>query len=268
MNESTSSQNNYTEANRLSWNETAEIHLKHYVEELYKKIADPAYSTFDKIEEKLFSEIGIEGKNVIQLCCNNARELICVKKRGAARCVGVDISDGFIEQGRELALRAGVDVELVRSNVYDLSADYYHQFDIVYITIGAMGWLPDLAQFFKLVNQLLKPSGQLFIYEVHPILNMFDGEKGAIIEESYFRKKPYASSDNSDYFDPSKKIEAVSYWFPHRMADVIQGCIQNELNITHFEEYAHDISNVYRSFEGNENQLPMCYSLLAQKKEN
>ncbi len=266
MSKINSSTPNYIKANRESWNETAGVHLKHYVEELYEKIADPEFTTFDKVEKGIFADIGIEGKNVIQLCCNNGRELISVKKQGAARSVGVDLSDEFIEQGQKLSKRAGVELEFIRSNVYELPGLLKGQFDIVYITIGAMGWLPDIPAFFEIVASLLRTEGQLFIYEMHPILNMFDSEKGDIVEDSYFRKEPFVNDDDVDYFDPSKKIEAVSYWFPHRVADVIQGCINNGLKLTHFEEYAHDISMTYKSFEQYEKRLPLSYSLIAEKE--
>lgn len=33
------------------------------------------------------------------------------------------------------------------------------------------------------------------------------------------------------------------------------------MTITHFEEYAHDISRVYAAFERVKNKPPLCYSL-------
>ncbi len=36
--------------------------------------------------------------------------------------------------------------------------------------------MPDLARFFRVVAGLLRPGGQLVIYETHPVLEMFDPE--------------------------------------------------------------------------------------------
>ena len=40
-------------------------------------------------------DIGVAGKRVIQLCCNDGRELLSVRHLGAAYCVGVDQSRPF-----------------------------------------------------------------------------------------------------------------------------------------------------------------------------
>src|SRR5262249_44569865 len=153
----------FIEANRRMWNAMAAIHAQGYVSRLLERVQVPDFSTFDDIEKLLFAHIGLQGKAVIQLGCNNGRELIAVKKAGAGRCVGIDVSDNFIAQGRHLASRGDVDVEFVRSSVYDIPSSFDSQFDLVYITVGVLGWLPDLDAFFGIVSRLLNTDGQLFI---------------------------------------------------------------------------------------------------------
>ena len=53
--------------------------------------------------------MGVQGKDVVQLCCNNGRELISIQRMGANRCVGVDISAAFIAQAEQLNDAAGAD---------------------------------------------------------------------------------------------------------------------------------------------------------------
>jgi ubiquinone/menaquinone biosynthesis C-methylase UbiE len=255
----------YIEANRRMWNETAEVHARGYVTGLREQVKSPDFSTFDEVERRLLGEIGLEGKAVIQLACNNGRELISIKKAGAGRCVGVDVSDGFIAQAKELARLGGADVEFLRLSVYDLPRDLDGQFDLVYITIGALGWLPDLDSFFAIASCLLKPGGQLFIYEMHPVLNMFDPENGLAVEASYFQTEPFVEGEGPDYMDPSQMVSAVSYWFPHTLAAVIGGCLAHGLTLTHFEEYGHDISVVFADFERLDAKPPLSYTLVARK---
>ena len=257
--------NDYIEANRSMWNETADVHAQGYVSQLLERIKDPDFRTFDDVEKRIFAHMGLDGKAVIQLCCNNGRELISVKKAGAGRCVGIDVSDKFIAQGRHLASLGGVDVELLRSSVYDIPPDLFGQFDLVYITIGALGWLPDLEAFFGIVSRLLRTNGQVFIYEMHPILNMFDANKGLTVEASYFQREPFVVAEGTDYYDPAQVIKSVSYWFPHKLSDVIGGCLKHGLSLTHFEEYAHDLSMVYAAFENLGKKPPLSYSLVARK---
>jgi ubiquinone/menaquinone biosynthesis C-methylase UbiE len=255
----------YIEANRKMWNETADLHARGYVTGLAERIAAPEFSTFDEVEKRVFAGIGLKDKAVIQLCCNNGRELISVKKAGAGRCVGIDLSDKFIAQGRKLSRLGGVEVEFIRSSVYDLPSELNSRFDLVYITIGALGWLPDLDSFFAIVSRLLRAGGQVFIYGMHPILNMFEAEKGLVVDSSYFRTEPFEDTEAPDYLDPSQTVRSVSYWFPHKLSDVIGGCLRHGLSLTEFEEYGHDISEVYASFEHFEKKPPLSYSLVARK---
>ena len=131
--------------------------------------------------------------------------------------------------------------------------------------VGVLGWMPDLDAFFDLVARLLKPDGQLFIYETHPILNMYDGHHGMVPDASYFRTEPFADQDEPDYLHPEQVVAGVSYWFSHKLSDVISGCLRHGLTLTHFEEYPHDISALFKSFEDVPTNLPLCYSLVARK---
>jgi len=255
----------YITANRRMWNETAAIHEGAYLADLRQRIADPEFSTFDAVEQAIFASIGLPGKAVIQLACNNGRELIAAKKAGAGRCVGVDLSDGFITQARELAIAAKVAVEFVRSSVYELPAHWSGQFHLVYITIGVFGWLPDLGGFLDVIARLLRPGGQVFIYEMHPILNLFDGDQGLVVRHPYFDAGPAYAEGEPDYMDPGRTVQAGSYWFCHTLGDILGGLLQRGLRLEHFAEHGHDISMVYAPFEGERNRPPLCYSLLATR---
>ena len=255
----------YIEANRLMWNKTAAVHAESYVNDLLSRISATDFTTFDVVEQRLFAQLGLASKSVAQLCCNNGRELIAVKKAGAGRCVGFDISDEFIKQARHLVIASGVEVEFIQRDVYDIGDEFNQQFDLVYITIGALGWLPVLKPFFALIARILKPKGQLFIYEMHPILNMFDAKKGLQIDDSYFRTEPFVDESEPDYMNPDVIVDGVSYWFPHTLADVIGNCLQHGLSLTHFAEYDHDISMVYAKFAEFDKKPPLSYSLIAKK---
>ena len=255
----------YTEANRKMWNLTAGIHYKSYVEGLMTMIADPAYSTLDAVEKEVFNRIGLAGKDVVQLACNNGRELISLKRAGARRCLGIDISDQFLDQGRRLAEAAGEEVEFQQADLMKLGTAHDGQFDLVYITIGALGWLPDLEALLELITRLLRPGGCLFIYEMHPILNMFKSGDSLELAHSYFETQPYYEESGEDYMDPESVVRAGSYWFHHKLSDVIGGCLRHGLRITFFEEYPHDISMVFHRMEQVSARPPLCYALTVVK---
>lgn len=51
------------------------------------------YSSLDTIETYHLEKINLVDKAVAQLCCNNGRELLSIKNKGAGYCVGFDIAE-------------------------------------------------------------------------------------------------------------------------------------------------------------------------------
>ncbi|MFW9992137.1 MAG: class I SAM-dependent methyltransferase [Candidatus Odinarchaeota archaeon] len=257
----------YTEANRIAWNESASVHKRLVFDKLLKNFQRPSYSCLDDIERRIISKIGLEGKNVAQLCCNNGRELLSIKNLGAERCVGFDISDDFIEQARQLANAGGIACEFVQTDVYDIPTDYDANFDLVYISVGALGWMPDLEKFFRVIKRLLKPFGWLFVYETHPMLDMFESDckdDPPKLEHSYFREKPYIEDTGLDYYGHTTYKSSPTYWFHHKMSDIIDACLKNRLELKSFQEYDHDITNEFAHFEKLAVKPPLSYTLTAQ----
>lgn len=252
-------------ANRTAWEETATVHAETTLTTLLEQVARPGFSTLDQVEREVFGSIGLKGKDVAQLCCNNARELLSLKLEGAGRCVGFDFSDAFLEQGRQLASAARTDIELISGDVLAIPTRFSAAFDIVYVTVGALGWFPDLQDFFATAARLLKAGGVLFVYEMHPMLDMFDAGAGLEIRHSYFRREPYCNENQPDYLDPGKRIAATSYWFHHKLADILGACIKNGLQITRFDEFEDDISTIYAQLSEISLKPAMSYALLASK---
>jgi hypothetical protein len=100
-----------TTANRAAWEQAAPIHHKHNQAKLVESYSKPGFTDLDAVETERLEALGVAGKDVAQICCNNGRELLSIKNMGAARCVGFDGAQGFIDQARELAVAAGLDVE-------------------------------------------------------------------------------------------------------------------------------------------------------------
>ena len=262
----------FTEANRAAWNETAPIHAEQNLEDLLENFSKPGFSCLHKpFEVERLEALMLGGKSVAQLCCNNGRELISVKNLfNAGRCVGFDISDEFIGQARVLNDAAKQDVEFVRVNVLEIPESFNAQFDLVYITIGALGWLPNLEVFLSTIARLLKPGGNVFIYEMHPILDMFDADENAKknpleLKHSYFRTTPYVETGGLDYYGGSSYESKPMFWFHYKLSDLIGSLIHTGLQIAAFDEFDFDISNVFTHFDALEIKPPMCYILEAQK---
>jgi tRNA (mo5U34)-methyltransferase len=72
----------------------------------------------------------LTGKTVLDLGCNGGFFSIQMKRRGAARVIGVDLDPRYLAQARLAAELTGVDVELRELSVYDVAA-LGERFDVV-----------------------------------------------------------------------------------------------------------------------------------------
>ena len=72
----------------------------------------------------------LTGKSVLDIGCNGGFYSIEMKRRGAARVVGIDSDPRYLEQARFATEVCGVDVELHQLDVYDVGA-LGEKFDVV-----------------------------------------------------------------------------------------------------------------------------------------
>ncbi|WP_282606751.1 class I SAM-dependent methyltransferase [Pelagibius sp. Alg239-R121] len=263
------SQDDLKTANQAGWDEAADLHRAHpQFAALLEGFATPGFSCFDDFANRRLRTLEMTGKSVAQLCCNNARELLSIKNIGAGRCVGFDFSQAFLDQGRELAAAGQLEAEFVQTEISAIPDEYNESFDLAVMTIGVLGWMPNLTTFFATVSRVLRPGGRLFLYEDHPILNMYpDGEQDMppVPDESYFRSTPYQSKSGLDYGSGKTYDAQPVYWIFHRMSDVVMGVVRNDFAIEEFEELPYDIGT-RPSYENQSQQLPLSYILFARKE--
>ncbi|MGF1610314.1 MAG: class I SAM-dependent methyltransferase [Kiloniellales bacterium] len=258
----------YVAANRAAWEEVAPLHRSQNQARLLEAFRRPGHSWFGEIETAVLNEIGVAGKAMAQLCCNNGRELLSVKNMGAGRCVGFEQAEGFIAQARELAAAGGIDCDFVCGDVHAIPAEYDGAFDLVFITIGVLSWMPDLGAFMAVPARLLAPGGQFLIYEEHPIVQMIAPGKAddpVVWESSYFREAPFVDSDGLDYYGHGAYEAKPNYCFLHKLSDIVTACLDSGLAIEHFVERPEHISNTYYNVETQGPRLPMSYTLIARK---
>jgi hypothetical protein len=56
-----------------------------------------------------------------------------------------------------------------------------------------------------------------------------------------------------------------NYWFSHSLSAIFTAMIKHGIAITVFEEYAHDISNVFKPLESL-NKVPLSYILVGERR--
>ena len=98
------------------------------------------------------------------------------------------------------------------ANVYDAPATLRgREFDRVYTGIGALCWLPDIDEWARVVDELLRPGGRLHLVEFHPVTHWCLSETDLTVKYSYFHEGPWVWDDDPDepgsYADPDATFE-------------------------------------------------------------
>lgn len=258
-----------TEANKAAWDASAAAHEAGADwANLLRDAARPGFSVLDATLTGVLHDIGVAEARAVQVCCNNGRELLSLPSLGAVPVLGIDQSKQFLDQAHRLATVAGSDCRFLAADIYDLPADVPRDFDLALITIGVLGWMPDLPRFLEIVAGLLAPGGRLVIYETHPFLEMVEpsAEDPFALTHSYFRREPFVEDEVITYDGSEGGTGATSYWFLHGMGDIVTGCVRAGLTVERLEEYPHSNREVaYDIYEGRAAQMPMCFTLVARK---
>ncbi|TFH26286.1 MAG: class I SAM-dependent methyltransferase [Promethearchaeota archaeon] len=264
-----------TSMNRDAWNEAMEYHRKAKKQEYLVKFTEPTFIQLHPVEQDVFHALQLPGKRVAHVCCNNGIELISLTRLGAHQCVGFDITDAAIQDAREYNTIAGTDCTFIQTDVYDLNplaSEWYQQFDFVYISVGALCWLPDLKELFQVCAALLKEEGHLVMFEGHPYVNMFafPGEEGFDSGHplnpvySYFRKEEFVFTDGIDYVGGEIYESKPHVNFSHTMGEILNGMIANHLCLTQMQEYPLDITTIFPEFEKGQ-KVPLSVLIVGQK---
>ncbi|MGY2438478.1 class I SAM-dependent methyltransferase [Pseudomonas sp. SDO52101_S400] len=260
---------NAIESNRQAWNDSARHHQDSPDwQALLKEVTQADFSCLDETLRGLLEQVGVAGKDVVQLGCNNGRESLSLFALGARSVVGVDQSAAFLEQARELNSRSPHNAEFIETDIHHLPESLRARFDVALITIGVLNWMPDIGEFFRHVASTLKPGGQLVIYETHPFLEMVDpdAEDPFRLATSYFREEPFVQEEPIVYVGKVEQQAAPSYWFVHNLGAIFTAAIEAGLNIAHFKEYPHsNREEAYDQYLNREAQMPMCFTWVGVK---
>jgi SAM-dependent methyltransferase len=257
-----------TALNRAAWNASAVHHASGPMWEANCAMAREGTSVLDATLTQALRTAGVTGARLVQVGCNNGREVLSAMALGAAEGWGIDQSEAFLAQATKLAAMSPFDPQFLNADIYDLPEDAPHAFDIALITVGVLNWMPDLPVFFAAVASLLRTGGQVVIYETRPMLEMFDphGDDPFALADSYFRKAPHVETQAITYDGTVVEGAPELHWFPHTLSTIVQSAIDAGLTLCQLTEYPHSIREVeYDLYEGREPQVPMSFLLRATR---
>ena len=170
---------NWREANRANWDERTAVHLGPGSD--YD--LGPLRAGRGELDAIVRSELGpVTGLRVLHLQCHFGADSLTLAQQGAAAVAGLDFSVPAIEAARRLAGELGLSdrARFVEADLYDAPRAIPEPggFDLVFVTWGALPWLPDVAGWARIVAGFLRPGGRFHLAEGHPTALVFDDMAG------------------------------------------------------------------------------------------
>jgi SAM-dependent methyltransferase len=149
-----------TEHNRAGWNRIAPRRAGRPIEHFRA-----GGGTLADFEVDLAGDV--TGRRVLQLACSYGDEVLSFANLGA-RATGVDISDVAVATARRRAAEAGITADFRQADMFRLPADLT-DFDLIYLSWGAICWAPDLAALAAVLAARLRPGGAVLLCDHHPV---------------------------------------------------------------------------------------------------
>ncbi|HEY0423247.1 MAG TPA: class I SAM-dependent methyltransferase [Rhodopila sp.] len=266
--------------NKANWNERVPIHLA--APNDYDQT--PLRNGTARLEPIASAAIGpVAGLNILHLQCHFGMDSLTIAQQGAS-VVGVDFSEPAIVAARALAVELGLHdrSRFIEADLYGAPSALPEPggFDRVFVTWGALNWLPDIAGWARVVAYFLKPGGWLALAEAHPAAYVFDdamrtpdGMPGWYVP--YLGRTAIMEDRPEDYADPSAVLTNSRFveWL-HPLSDIVMGLLGAGLRL----EFLHEHDTVrWKMFDclvpdgrggfrwPDKPWLPLSYSLRASK---
>jgi SAM-dependent methyltransferase len=261
--------------NRANWDERTAIHLgsRFYdVEGWLREERGPR-----AFEAEVLGDVA--GLRLLHLQCHFGLDTLAWARAGA-RVTGLDFSTEAIDAARDLAVRAGLDglATFVCADVLDaVDALDHATFDVVYVSIGSLTWLPSVDRWARQVGALVAPGGRLYVHDVHPfgLTLAFDESR---VERTYFEEPDsHISESGITYADGSQRLERRrAYWWNHGIGETVTALVRHGLRLewltehdwTLFEQFPWLVERDGRWVHPpSAPRIPLTFSMLATRPE-
>ncbi|MCV9966148.1 class I SAM-dependent methyltransferase [Pararhizobium sp. BT-229] len=230
----------YLETNRLNWDDRAELHATDMTGRYPIARVLSGGSSLHALEA---GEIGdVTGKDIVHLQCHIGLDTLSLKHLGALSVTGLDFSPNAISAARDFAGRAGTQATFVEASVYDAVAVLERQtYDMVFVTWGAIHWLPDIRRWAQVVARLLRPGGRLYLLDGHPQMFQYEGVDGGLSLAYGWRTPadaPLLFEEGHTYTgDPRPLTHRRMYEWFHPLSDIVNALVQAGLRLDFLNEH-------------------------------
>jgi len=257
--------------NRLSWDERVEAHWN---SQMYQRHAGELRSGRPCLGDQITRDMGdVAGLSLAHLQCHMGMETLSWAMLGA-EVLGLDFSEPAIVKARQLGAELDMNARFVCANVYDACEVVRQEFDIVFVSVGSIVWLPRIDRWAQIVSTLLRPGGRLYMNEVHPFVDVFDDDSSGrriTVKYPYLDAGGLASDEPGSYADPNAVFQNIkTVYYLHSIGSILNALIQadrfdesNQCTWPRFKSMTQSGPDQWKFSDQALDRLPHTYTLEA-----
>lgn len=177
----------------------------------------------------------LTGRTVLDIGCNAGFYSIEMKRRGAARVLGIDSDDAYIAQARFAAEIAGAEIEFQKLSVYDIAL-LGERFDVV-LFMGVLYHLRHPLLAIDLIHEHV--AGDLLIFQ--SMLRGSQEIEPVAADYSFFADAPFDRPGYPKLHFVEKRYadDPTNWWIPNR------ACAEAMLRSAGFEILEHPEDEIF-----------------------
>lgn len=226
-------------ANLANWNDRVDIHLDSDDYDIEALVRDPdRLSGVVRYDAPRLGDVS--GARLLHLQCHLGTDTLSWARLGAD-VTGTDFSSVALAAARDLAQRAGVEARFVEAELYETpEALGGETFDVVYVSVGSLCWLPDIQGWAEAAAALLAPGGRLYVRDVHPIIGALDDTRDELVlAHPYFATgEPHVWDDAQSYTGGGGLIaNSRHYEWTHSLGEIVTAVLSAGLTLTGLDEH-------------------------------
>ena len=191
----------YVAVNREAWTEANAEYTNRQARAAWAQ-EEISYGKWSIPEHELRVLPDLTGKEVVELGCGTAYFGAWLKRAGAARVVGVDVTPAQLDTARRMNEEFGLGLEFVEANAEETGLPG-HSFDLVFSEYGASIWC-DPAKWIPEAARLLRPGGELFFLRGSTLSLLCMPETGPVGE---FLVRPQRDLYKLEWHDDDPGVE-------------------------------------------------------------
>ena len=261
-------------ANRANWDERVALHLRSRFYDVEGWLQDQPRPRGYEAEA-----LGdVTGLRLLHLQCHFGLDTLAWARAGA-KVTGLDFAPAAVEAARAIAQRAGLAerAEFVCADVYDaVEALGRTDFDVVYVSLGALCWLPSVERWAAQVSALVAPGGRLYLHDGHPLAWALAGDRPEVVRSYFEEAEPLVDDSGYTYTDAAAAVtNSRQYEWNHGVGETLSALVRHGLRLEWLVEHDWTVwpqfpwlvqtaEGTWRAPAGRP-RLPLSFSLLATR---